>query len=58
VGELLGSSTKDDKAAEEVMFDFAFPDTYYVQVASADGAWDAANAYQLRFNVVSMGDGE
>jgi len=55
VGELLGNSTKDDKAAEGVMFDFAFPDIYYVQVVGVDGVWDAANTYQLRFNVAAMG---
>jgi len=57
-GELLGSSTKDDKAAEEVMFEIVFPDTYYVHVVSADGMWDAASSYQLRFNVTSMGGPE
>jgi len=54
-GQLLGKSTKDKKAAELVILDNAAPGNYYVRVVSVNGAWDANNSYQLRFNVPGTG---
>ncbi len=50
VGNLLGSSTKNGKAAEKVTFTNASAGDYYVRVVGADNNWNATNSYQLRFN--------
>jgi pimeloyl-ACP methyl ester carboxylesterase len=50
-GQLLGSSTKDKKSAEFVGLTGVLPGNYYVRIVGVDGAWDAANPYQLRFSV-------
>lgn len=49
-GLLLGSSTKSGKSAEKVTLTDAAPGDYYVRVMGVNGAWDATNPYQLRFN--------
>jgi hypothetical protein len=49
-GQLLGSSTKDKKAAEFVELKNVLPGDYYIRIVGVDGAWDANNPYQLRFN--------
>ena len=50
-GQLLGSSTKDKKAAEMVKITNAIPGYYYIRIVGADDAWSATNSYQLRINV-------
>jgi len=54
-GQLLGSSSKEKKAAEMVKINNAIPGYYYVRIVGADGAWNLNNPYQLRFSVVSAG---
>lgn len=54
-GQLLGSTTKSKKAAEMVKITNAIPGYYYVRVVGADGAWNANNPYQLRFDVPGTG---
>jgi len=50
-GELLGSSAKENKAAELVLLTNAAPGDYYVRVVGVDNSQDASNPYQLRFNL-------
>ncbi|MDI6768843.1 MAG: phospholipase D-like domain-containing protein, partial [Anaerolineales bacterium] len=54
-GQLLGSSTKDNKAAELVILRNVPPGNYYVRIVGVNGNWSAANPYQLRFNVPGTG---
>ena len=54
-GQLLGSSSKEKKAAEMVKINNAIPGYYYVRIVGADGAWNLNNPYQLRFSVGSAG---
>jgi len=54
-GQLLGSSTKEKKAAEMVKLNNAVPGYYYVRIVGFDRAWDSNNSYQLRFNVPGTG---
>lgn len=49
-GQLIGSSTKDKKAAELVKINNALSGYYYVRVVGVNGEWSANNSYQLRFN--------
>jgi hypothetical protein len=53
-GQLLGSSTKDKKSAQMVKIDNAASGYYYVRVLGFNGAWNAANSYQLRINMVGI----
>ena len=54
-GRLLGSSTRSGKAAELVLLANAEPGDYYIRVVGVNGASDAGNSYQLRFNVPGTG---
>jgi len=54
-GQLLASSTQDDKSAESILLKNTFPGDYYVQVIGVAGVWDVDNPYQLRFNPSGTG---
>jgi hypothetical protein len=52
--DILGISRKPNKGAEVVILKDAPPDDYYVLVTSVNGSFDAANPYQLRFEVPGL----
>lgn len=46
---------KEKKAAEMVKLNNAAAGYYYARIVGVDGAWDASNPYQLRFNAPGTG---